>query len=126
VFTASSSPSIIASTRAALKILRSQPQLRQRLWDNAHRLYRRLKEAGYHLGPEPSPIIAVRFADRQHAFRRWTGLIERGVYVNLVLPPATPDGSSLLRCSVSAGHSPEQIDRIGHAFCELKAASKEA
>ncbi len=120
VFTASSSPSIIASTRMALEIMSSQPDLQQRLWYNAHRLYNRLKEQGYHLGPEPSPIIAVRFAERQQAFALWTALIERGVYVNLVLPPATPDGSSLLRCSVSAGHTPEQIDRIGRAFDELK------
>jgi 8-amino-7-oxononanoate synthase len=120
VFTASSSPSIIASTRAALRILSSQPHLRQRLWENSRRLYGRLKELGLHLGPEPSPIIAVRFDQREKAFASWTGLIERGVYVNLVLPPASPDGSSLLRCSVSAGHTPEQIDSIGDAFADLK------
>ncbi|MGE5258831.1 MAG: serine palmitoyltransferase [Hyphomicrobiales bacterium] len=119
VFTASPSPSIIASTRAALGILSSQPQLRHRLWDNAHRLYSRLKDLGLRLGPEPSPIIAVRFDQREKAVVLWSGLIERGVYVNLVLPPATPDGSSLLRCSVSAGHTPEQIDAIGDAFADL-------
>ena len=122
VFTASSSPSIIASTRAALKILGAQPHLRQRLWDNSHRLYARLSGLGLHLSPEPSPIIAVRFDQREKAFAGWTGLIERGVYVNLVLPPATPDGSSLLRCSVSAGHTPEQIDTIGNAFANLQMA----
>ena len=116
VFTASSSPSIIASTRAALRILSSQPHLRQRLWENSTSPLRRLKELGLHLGPEPSPIIAVRFDQREKAFASWTGLIERGVYVNLVLPPASPDGSSLLRCSVSAGHTPEQIGMIGDAF----------
>jgi 8-amino-7-oxononanoate synthase len=123
VFTASPSPSIIASTRKALGILASQPELRLRLWDNANRLYARLKESGYRLGPEPSPIIAVRFDQREHAFAAWTALMERGIYVNLVLPPASPDGSSLLRCSVSAGHSPEQIERIGEAFAELRTLS---
>jgi 8-amino-7-oxononanoate synthase len=39
--------------------------------------------------------------------------------VNLVLPPASPDGGSLLRCSVSAGHTPEQIEHIARAFGEL-------
>jgi 8-amino-7-oxononanoate synthase len=61
----------------------------------------------------------VRFAQRDQAYAGWTELIERGVYVNLVVPPATPDGSSLLRCSVSAGHTPEQIEAIGNAFAEL-------
>jgi 8-amino-7-oxononanoate synthase len=120
VFTASSSPSIIASTRKALGILSAHPELRQRLWENARRLYARLEALGYHLGPEPSPIIAVRFAQREQAYALWTALIERGVYVNLVVPPATPDGSSLLRCSVSAGHTSEQIEKIGSAFADLK------
>jgi 8-amino-7-oxononanoate synthase len=94
--------------------------LRQRLWENARRLYSRLQELGFQLGPEPSPIIAVRFAQREQAYSLWTALIERGVYVNLVVPPATPDGSSLLRCSVSAGHTPGQVAIIGDAFADLK------
>jgi 8-amino-7-oxononanoate synthase len=116
MFTASPSPSIIASTRSALKILRSRPELRHQLWENAKHLYRRLQDSGYLLGPEPSPIIAVRFKKREHAVSLWHALIERGIYVNLVLPPATPDGGSLLRCSVSAGHDAQQITRIGDAF----------
>jgi 8-amino-7-oxononanoate synthase len=120
VFTASSSPAIIASTRTALGILSAHPELRQRLWENARRLYSRLQELGFQLGPEPSPIIAVRFAQREQAYLLWTALIERGVYVNLVVPPATPDGSSLLRCSVSAGHTPGQVAIIGDAFADLK------
>ena len=122
VFTASPSPSTIASTRAALKILRSQPELRSRLWENARRLYQRLQEMDFVLGPEPSPIIAVRMESKEQAVVFWMALIERGVYVNLVLPPATPDGGSLLRCSLSAGHSPEQIDQISEAFASLREA----
>jgi 8-amino-7-oxononanoate synthase len=122
VFTASSSPGIIASTRAALRILSRQPELKQRLWENSRRLYARLQELGYRTGPDPSPIIAVRFDRREEAHALWTALMERGVYVNLVVPPATPDGSSLLRCSVSAGHTPEQIARIGNAFADVRRA----
>jgi 8-amino-7-oxononanoate synthase len=120
MFTASPSPSTIASTRAALRILSTRTELRDRLWANSNRLYGRLQALGYRLGPEPSPIIAVKLAQRELAIGLWSGLIERGVYVNLVLPPASPDGSSLLRCSVSAGHTPEQIDTIGDAFTALR------
>jgi 8-amino-7-oxononanoate synthase len=116
VFTASPSPSTIASTRAALKILRSQPELRSRLWENARALYQGLQELGFALSPEPSPIVAVRLESKEEAVVFWLGLIERGVYVNLVLPPATPDGGSLLRCSISAGHTRKQIDTICEAF----------
>jgi 8-amino-7-oxononanoate synthase len=120
VFTASSSPSVIASTRTALKILQTGSELRDRLWDNAHRLYRKLQDLDFSVGPEPSPIVAVRLEDKAEAFAIWNGLLERGVYVNLVLPPATPDGKCLLRSSVSAGHTPEQMDRICEAFTAVR------
>jgi 8-amino-7-oxononanoate synthase len=123
VFTASPSPSIIASTRRALALLQAHPELRLHLWEQSRRLYARLAALGLHLGPEPSPIIAVRLVAREQALAMWVGLLERGVYVNLVLPPASPDGGSLLRCSVSAGHTPEQIERIGQAFADAAAAA---
>jgi 8-amino-7-oxononanoate synthase len=123
MFTASSSPSVIASTRAALQILRTRSELRSRLWDNAHQLYQQLQELGFQLGPEPSPVVAVRVANIDQAIAFWKGLLEAGVYVNLVTPPATPDGGCLLRCSVSAGHSAEQIERIVQAFAALRRTS---
>jgi 8-amino-7-oxononanoate synthase len=116
IFTASSSPSIIASTREALRVLKTRPELRHKLWDNAHHLYEKLEGLGYELGPEPSPVVAVRVASIDEVIMMWKWLLERGVYVNMVTPPATPDGGCLLRCSVSAGHTAEQITRIGHAF----------
>ena len=121
IFTASSSPSIIASTRAALKILRSQPELRHRLWRHAHLLYGRLKGLGFKLGPAPSPIIAVRCEDPRETAEIWKDLLDHGIYVNMVLPPATPDGRALLRCSLSSLHTREQVEKIGDAFASLKA-----
>ena len=120
MFTASSSPSVIASTRATLNIIRSRPELRNKLWDNAQKLYQQLKALGFQLGPEPSPVVAVRVPNIDQAVALWKGLLEAGVYVNLVTPPATPDGGCLLRCSVSAGHSAEQIEQIGNAFASLR------
>jgi 8-amino-7-oxononanoate synthase len=120
VFTASSSPSVIASTRKALKILQKRSELRRRLWDNANMLYKKLQDLGFSMGPEPSPIVAVRLEDKPEAFALWNGLLEQGVYVNLMLPPATPDGSCLLRSSVSAGHTPEQMERICEAFTAVR------
>ena len=124
VFTASSSPSIIASTRRALRILSTKPELRHRLWDNADKLYGTLQDLGFSLGPEVSPIVAARFEDMAEALAFWNGLLERGVYVNMVLPPATPDGNCLLRSSVSAGHTPEQMARICEAFTNVRQTAR--
>jgi 8-amino-7-oxononanoate synthase len=118
VFTASSSPSIIASTRQALNILSTRPELRRQLWENANLLYQHMQDLDFNLGPEPSPIVAARHENKEDAFALWNGLLERGVYVNLVMPPATPDGNSLLRCSVSAAHTREQMTHICKAFTE--------
>ena len=120
IFTASPTPATIASTRAALKLLHDGIGLRQQLWKNAHQLYSRLHELGYQLGPEPSPVIASILDTPQQALTLWKGLLEHGVYVNLILPPAAPDGKSLVRCSVSAVHTSEQMDYVGQSFAELR------
>ena len=119
IFTASPSPAVIASTREALKRLQAGGDLRDRLWRHAERLYQCLREAGYELGPEPCPVIAALFDTREQALALWRGLYERGVYVNLIFPPATPGGKSLVRISVSAAHTAEQVEKIGQAFVEL-------
>jgi len=116
IFTAAPCPSVVATTRAALHCLRTRPQLRERLWDNARRLYSAMQTMGYTVGPEVSPVVAIRVAQREQALALWHGAMDQGIYTNLVLPPATPDGGSLLRCSVSAAHSAQQIDRISEVF----------
>ncbi|MEX2525635.1 MAG: aminotransferase class I/II-fold pyridoxal phosphate-dependent enzyme [Gammaproteobacteria bacterium] len=119
IFTASSSPSIIESTRAALKLLEKGTDLRQQLMENANRLYARLESLGYQLGPQPGPIIAATVNVPENALLLWQGLLDNGIYVNLVLPPAAPDDKALIRCSVSAAHTREQMDHVGDVFEEL-------
>jgi 8-amino-7-oxononanoate synthase len=120
IFTASPSPSVIASTRVALRLLQERPELRERLWENAHRLYDGLKKLGFEISPQVSPVVAVTIRERQQAIAWWNELMRHGAYVNLVMPPASPTTDSLLRCSVSAAHSKEQIDRIIAAFAALQ------
>ncbi|MEM8561556.1 MAG: aminotransferase class I/II-fold pyridoxal phosphate-dependent enzyme [Pseudomonadota bacterium] len=122
IFTASSSPSVVASTRESLRIIRREPERRQRVWENANRLYEGLKALGLPVGPTASPVVAVEMVDRSRTIDCWKALMEAGVYVNLVIPPASPSTNFLLRNSVSAAHSQEQIDTIIGAYASLKAA----
>ena len=119
IFTASSSPSVVASTREALRIIQAEPQLREKLWDNAQRLYIGLQKLGLPLGPAVSPVVAVELDDRGQAIACWKALMNSGVYANLVIPPASPSTNFLLRNSVSAAHSGEQIDAIIAAYAGL-------
>ena len=125
VFTASPSPSTIASVREALKAIQSKPELRTRLWDNAALLFDGLKELGFELGPDISPIVAIRAPSKEKTLFAWKALLDKGIYVNLVFPPAAPAGMSLLRCSISAAHTSEQISFLLQAFAEIKALMDE-
>jgi len=119
IFTASPSPATIASTRAALELLRTGSHLRDKLWNNCQQLYSQLKEAGYKLGPDPGPVIAAIVETPQQALLLWQQLLEHNIYVNLILPPAAPEGKSLVRCSVNAAHTMEQIKYVGDTFAKL-------
>jgi 8-amino-7-oxononanoate synthase len=120
VFTASLAPATIAATRAALRKLAKASDLRQRIRDNAERLHTGLGALGYTLGAPANAVVAVLVGGKLEALRMWDYLLKHGVYVNLMVPPATPGDESLLRCSVSAAHTPAQIDAICAAFASWK------
>ena len=120
VFTASPSPATIGSVRAALRIMRARPELQKQLWDNATFLYQGLDAMGFELGPEIGPVIAVNAGEKEKALLMWQALFDQGIYVNVVFPPATPNSSCLLRCSVSAAHSREQIQAVLDAFTQFE------
>ena len=119
MFTASLPPSVIAATAEALHQLRARPALRRRLLDNAGRLYAGLAGLGFSLGPEPNPVVSAIMPSPEAAFAFWTKLLEAGLYTNVSLPPATPKGLALLRTSVSAAHTPEQIDHSVALFARV-------
>ena len=112
MFSASLPPSIVASVTAALKVIEERPELRTRLWANVNTLYDGLKRHGFRLGPTKGPVVAVHLPTAEAGIQVWSALLEAGVYVNLALPPATPNGTALLRCSVCAAHSRRQLETI--------------
>jgi 8-amino-7-oxononanoate synthase len=122
MFTASLPPAVVSSTVTALRRLEEQPELRHKLMANARRLYDGLSAMGYVTGPTSSPIVAITMPDTERAIGMWNALLQNGVYLNLALPPATPDSRPLLRTSVSAAHSFEQIDQVLAVFAEIGAA----
>ncbi len=119
MFTASLPSSVVAGVSRALQLVEEQPAPRWRLARNAERLYCGLTAAGFQLGPTVSPIVSIRLPGPEVAMTFWTALLEAGIYVNLALPPATPDSKSLLRTSVSAVHSAAQIDRAVDAIAGI-------
>ena len=87
---------------------------RAHLWENSKKLHAGLRALGFQLGTEEpqSAIIAVIMPDLERGAMMWEALLEEGLYVNLARPPATPAGMTLLRCSLCAEHSAEQVQTI--------------
>ncbi len=116
IFTASLPPSVVASAKASLALVESGGALRKRLMRNAEHLHKGLSALGFTLGGDVSPVVAVVAPEVEIGVAFWRGLMDGGVYVNLALPPATPQNFTLLRCSLCAAHTIEQIDRIIEVF----------
>ncbi len=118
VFTASLPPSVVATAATSIRKLRHAGDKRAHLWKNSKRLHQGLRDLGFNLAtPEAqSAIIAVLLPDQQTTVMMWQALLEQGVYVNMARPPATPAGMYLLRCSLCADHSDEQVGRILEMF----------
>ena len=121
MFTASTPPSIVASAGATIDHIKANgKELMKKLWDNTAVVYPALKDLGFKVGPEMTPVIGVQMPSLEEGIRVWNTLYENGVYVNMALPPAIPMGKCLLRCSVSAAHTPEQLETVVKAFTAAK------
>ena len=118
VFTASLPPSVVATAATSIRKLMHAADKRAHLWKNSRRLHQGLRDLGFTLGTETaqSAIIAVMLPDMETTVRMWQALLEQGLYVNMARPPATPAGTFLLRCSLCAEHSDEQVGDILQMF----------
>ena len=118
IFTASLPPSVVATAAASIRKLKYAHNKRAHLWENARTLHANLKALGFRLGTETpdSAIIAVILDDQDQAVAMWQALLDGGLYVNMARPPATPAGTFLLRCSLCAEHTPEQIAAVTAMF----------
>lgn len=114
VFTASLPPSVMATAATSIRKLMHSGNKRAHLWENSKKLHKGLRDLGFELGtPEAqSAIIAVIMPDLERGAMMWQALLQEGLYVNLARPPATPANMTLLRCSLCAEHTSEQVDQI--------------
>jgi len=110
IFSASMPPANVSAVRAALIIMQREPERIDRLWENTNRMKRGLEQLGFDTGNSQTPIIPVRIGDTIRTFTGCIKLQEEGVFVNPVVAPAVPEGDCLIRVSLMANHTFEQID----------------
>jgi len=112
IFSASIPPSNAAAVLAALDIIESEPERRERLWKNAHRMQKEFKDLGFDIGHTETPIVPIVIGEDFEAFAFWKALFENGLFTNPVVSPAVPPGQAMIRTSYTATHTDEQLDRV--------------
>jgi len=122
IFSASMPPSAVASVLAALDIIEAEPQRIARLWDNTSYTINLMREEGFDLGITESPIIPIYIRDEKKTFLVTKFLEKAGIFVNAVISPTVTTECSLVRFSLMATHTHEQINQ---AVKKIKMAFKE-
>lgn len=124
IFSASMTPGSAASALAALDIIETEPWHIEKLWQNTNHAIKLLKEAGMEIGDTESPIIPIYVRDNEQTFLLARLLQDNGVFVNPVVSPGVPPEGSLIRFSLMATHTFDQIEeaieKITSLYKEIK------
>jgi 8-amino-7-oxononanoate synthase len=119
IFTAAIPPGAVAAVEAALDIIESEPERRDRLWENADYMRAELEGLGFETCGSQSPIISLLVGEDAATFQMAKRLQEEGVFVNPVMTPAVPAGQSMIRTSYMATHTREQLDQALGALSKV-------
>lgn len=109
IFSASMPPASVASVSAAVDVMLEEDWRREALWRNTHIMLERLRDAGFDTGPSQTPIIPAVVGEDAVAFQMCRRLFEEGVFVNSVISPAVEKGNALIRLSLMATHTEDQV-----------------
>lgn len=112
IFSTAHPPAVAAAAIAALDIVRDEPHRRASLLERAAGLRACLKEQGWNIGDAAGQIIPIIIGDAAATMQLAARLREHGLFVPGIRPPSVPEGQSLLRISLSFGHTPSMIERL--------------
>ena len=119
MFTAALPAMQMASALTALQIIEDEPERRDRLWSNVRQLRDGMHDLGFDTLGSATPIVPVLIGEDETAMRFWRGLWDQGVFTTPALPPGVPAGQAIIRTSVNANHTREQLDRLVAAFATV-------
>lgn len=118
IFSAAITPQVTASVLKALELIKRQPEIRRKLWDNVNYLRSRLLEEGFDIGDSVSPIFPIMIRDTQKAYDAAQMLREKVLAISIVYP-AVRLREARLRVSVLASHEREDLDLLITALLEI-------
>ena len=121
MFTASLPAAVCAGLAEAIRVLDEEPEHRARLWDNARRFWAALRAQGLSVPPLESPIVTVRIGDDRLLWSIARDLFDADIKCGSVSYPAVPRGESLLRLTVNARHTADELDQTAERIGEIAA-----
>ncbi len=116
IYTTALPPGVCAASTAGLRLIRDEPQRRQRLWENVEYLRRGLLELGFNLMGSQSQIIPVLLGDETRTMQASEALFHQGILIPGIRPPTVPKGQCRLRITLMADHSREDLDCLLEAL----------
>jgi 8-amino-7-oxononanoate synthase len=119
IFSAPMAPANVAAVRAALKIIRREPERIERLRWIGNYVRQGFKQAGLKIIDGITPIVPVIVGDDTKTFQLWRRLLDEGVFVNAVVSPAAPAGLQIIRTSYMATHENHHLDKIIETFARV-------
>jgi 8-amino-7-oxononanoate synthase len=119
IFSASPTPSSVAAAMAALEVLEEEPELVNKLINNAARVRNGLLDAGFNVVPGRTGIVPVIVGDDTLAFNMWRQLYDAGIFTNVFISPGVPQGRQMLRTSYMATHENEHLDYVIEQFIKV-------
>jgi len=119
IFSASVTPASAASVLAALEIIKSEPDRIQRLWDVTHYTIDNFRRLGFDIGNTVTPIIPLYIRDNLKTLKLTRMLLDEGIFVNPVVSPAVSKDNTLIRFSLMATHTKEQVDIALEKFAKV-------
>ncbi len=119
IFSASIPPGAAAAVLAALDIIETEPERRENLWKNTHKMHKGFREMGFDIGATETPVVPIYVRDDISCFKFWKALTDEGIFANAIIPPAVAPGNSLIRTSYTATHTDRQLDRVLETFERL-------
>lgn len=111
IFTASITPGSVAAVNASLDIMLSEPERMKHLWYITNFALKSFREMGCEIGNTSTPIIPLFIRDDYKTFQVTHDLLEEGVFVNPVVSPAVAPKDTLIRYTLMATHTQEQVER---------------
>ena len=116
IFSAALPPSAVATVLECLKIIKSEPERREKLINNGKKMREGFKSMGFQIGSTETPIVPVYIGEDMACFKFWKALYDAGIFANAIIAPAVTPGNALIRTSYTATHTDKQLDFVLETF----------